>query len=265
MTGNALFRVVIYYGCGNLQDQGEAMIHTKTLSGIAALFLCATLVTTNAVANGINESGRSSTQTRQVANFSRIVIAGSGIVQVTPGGQYHLDVTADDAFLRYITTEVSGDTLVLGFRPGVRMAFHSSPRFNISLPELKEVKISGSGSITLQRIVRASQFEAAISGSGSMNGPIDVGSLVTRISGSGNLEFSGHAQSMTVEVSGSGNVNYRALVADTAKVSMSGSGNVWIVANNTIDGSITGSGSLHYGGTARPAVRSSGSGRIEPF
>ncbi len=241
-------------------------------AGVFAGIVCLVVISSSAAAYGIAEpagriigSGRSTTETRNISGFTKIVVAGSGDAVVTPGTRYHVSVIADDNLLPYITTDVEGGTLVLGKKPNMSYRTSSRIRYEISLPELVGVQISGSGNCVINATAKSSRFDASISGSGSVRGPVNVGALTVGISGSGNINLSGRTDREDVRVSGSGTVDCRSLRANSANVSIGGSGDVWLVAHQSLDGTISGSGTLHYSGQARPNVRASGSGGIRSF
>ena len=63
---------------------------------------------------GVRGSGDLVTESRQVSDFDRVALSGSGQVVITQGAEEGLSVEADDNLMQYVRTEVSGRTLELG-------------------------------------------------------------------------------------------------------------------------------------------------------
>ena len=63
-------------------------------------------------------SGVAASQTRDVAGFSGIELAGSNVVTVRVGGTQSVVVHADDNLLSRVTTQVRAGSLVIGNTPG---------------------------------------------------------------------------------------------------------------------------------------------------
>src|SRR5436190_2283958 len=69
------------------------------------------------VFNSIGGSGKIVTDPRTVSGFSAVSLSGGGRLVIDETGTESLTVTTDDNLLRYVTTEVHGDTLELGIDP----------------------------------------------------------------------------------------------------------------------------------------------------
>ena len=73
-------------------------------------------------------SGDMVTERRQASNFDSVTLLGSGEVIIVQDGEESLTIETDDNILQYITSEVSGGTLILAFEPGTtNISPRSSP------------------------------------------------------------------------------------------------------------------------------------------
>ena len=63
----------------------------------------------------VRGSGDIVKESRDVDGFDRIVVTGAGTVIITQGGSESLTIETDDNLMEYIETEVSGNTLEIGF------------------------------------------------------------------------------------------------------------------------------------------------------
>lgn len=189
-------------------------------------------------------SGKRATETRKVASFKRIVLAGSGKMQITAGGAQSLSISIDDNILPQITTVVKGDTLTIGNKGSYSSKMDLT--VTATVPTLEGVEIEGSGS-AVAKGVKGSRFSADVSGSGS-------------------VEADGAVDTAEVSISGSGSAKLRDLKAKTASVDISGSGRAHVYAAETVKADISGSGSIGYDGHPGHVQKSiSGSGSVNPL
>jgi hypothetical protein len=215
--------------------------------------------------NVVNGSGILRTESRTVAAFTAIVIEGSGNVTLSQGGTQSVSVETDDNLLPLVKTEVRAGVLYLGFKEGVKPVHVSQLEFLISVPQLSALKISGSGNLHATTLIRSDALILEISGSGGIYSELDVGRLEVTISGSGGITVEGKTDQLSVTISGSGSMQGRDLVSGAAEVTVNGSGEAVINARRTISIIVSGSGRVAYGGGAKAAVTSSGSGVVQQF
>ncbi len=193
--------------------------------------------------NGTRGSGKIVSDTRELSEFSKVHLTGSGDVVITKGTKREVRVEADDNVIESVRTEVGSDgTLTLGLKKGSWNNVHL--KYTIVNPTLEGVDISGSGSINVESDFDAKQMQSGISGSGSVR--FKGGKTARheiRISGSGSVMADNlEADDVTVEISGSGSANVHA--KKTLNAQIRGSGDVYYKGSPSITQSIRGSGSL---------------------
>lgn len=192
----------------------------------------------------VTGNGQIVTQQRPVGDFRAISSTGSGDVVVRIGPRPSLSVTAESNILPLLVTEVRGDRLELKSRGSYRT--RHSPRYTITVPDLRALEIVGSGDGRIEGLANR-EFRASISGSG-------------------NIVASGRTGSLSLNIAGSGDADTRALQAGRVAVSIAGSGDARVRTNGPLTGSIAGSGNIRYAG--RPTVvqvTRAGSGTIRPL
>jgi hypothetical protein len=234
---------------------------------------------TFAAADVVIGNGRVETERRSVPAFKSIAVSGSGILRVHRGAQ-KLELRADSNILPYITTTVLGSELIIGFKPFTSILRSSKLEYELSLPDLSAVKISGSGDAYVDAF-KGEDFEARVSGSGGIKADLDynaislvssgsggfdaklkASSLVLRCSGSGEAFIKGSADRAEVTITGSGALGARDFAVGEARLVISGSGKVELRASRTLDATLSGSGGVRYWGSPQVSQRISGSGRI---
>lgn len=235
------------------------MCKKKFLLVVLLLGALLTFTSCTAVVKG---SGNIVSESRQVSNFERIILNGSGEVIVTQGGSETLNIETDDNVMKHLEVEVENGALKLGFKPGVSVFSYTRLVFYVGVDDLNGLTISGSGDIEADSL-QTERLEATISGSGDIQiTELNADSVVANISGSGEINLFGEITAQDVNISGSGKYLAGEVCSSSVRVGVSGSGDATVCAVDTLDSNISGSGSVNYYG--RPSVnsQSSGSGRL---
>lgn len=238
------------------------MKNTVVLS-IALLFI--------AVANAqwgkkINGNGNRVTLERTTTDYDEIAVAGWFDVELVAGREGKLTLTGEENLLEYIETEVKNGTLSIRVEKGVNLnpsSWKSGLLITVPVESIRAVSLSGSGDIVGKQPIKASHFEASISGSGDVSLRIEAESVATSLSGSGDITLGGRAVDLKVQVSGSGDVKAYELQADNVDVSVSGSADVKVTAHKRLTARVSGSGDVQYQGNPEKVdSKSSGSGDV---
>ena len=186
-------------------------------------------------------SGVTATQTRTVAAFTSLDLAGSNNVTINVGRPRHVVVHADSNLINHVTTNVVAGTLVIGDTGSVRVSGPMS--VDVSVPSLTALSLSGSGQISATGI--------------------STPQLTVTISGSGLVSAAGTATRLDATVNGSGQAKLSQLTARDVHAVVSGSGLIQVTATTSLDAAVPGSGTIIYSGNP-PQVTTSvtGSGAV---
>ena len=191
--------------------------------------------------NGVEGSGTTATEIREVAPFASVDLAGSNQVSITVGPEQSVRVRADDNLIDLVTTDVRAGELVIDNRGSFQT--NSPMSVEVTLPVLDAVSLSGSGTLTAQA-VRA-------------------GTLTVGLPGSGTIRASGATDRLQATLDGSGELQLNDLIAAQATAVVSGSGLIELVATETLDATVSGSGSIFYSGNPSQVTKSiTGTGAI---
>jgi hypothetical protein len=177
------------------------------------------------------------TQTRSVAQFSRINLAGSNNVTVTVGGPQSVVVVADSKLINDVTTRVVDGTLTIAATGS--FTAQSPMSVEVSVPSLAALEVSGSGQIS------ASGIKAQW--------------LTVTISGNGVLYAIGSTAQLDVTLSGEGTAQLNQLVADNVSALVTGTGLIEVTATASLFAVVPGDGAIIYGGNP-PKVTTSVTG-----
>jgi hypothetical protein len=209
----------------------------------------------------IKGSGKQATETRTLANFSKISLEGDMDVYVTYGTTESARIEADDNLLKYITTKIEGNELVISSSEPIHS--ESPIKVYVTADDLAALSIAGSGKMVTQTPFTSKDFGASIAGSGDIDANIIAEKLSASVAGSGNVILKGSANLASVTVAGSGDVKGYNLVTKTASVDIAGSGNCELNTTEQLTGNIMGSGSIYYHGDPKLNRSIMGSGDIQ--
>lgn len=192
-------------------------------------------------ASTVHGSGIALRQARAVAAFSAVDLSGSNDVTITVGRARSVLVRADDNLIGNVKTRVHAGTLVIDTTGTFTTKTPMS--VTISVPSLRALRLSGSGTVTADGIHTA-RFAVELSGSGIVRARGSVTRLDATLGGSGQALLAG-------------------LVARDVRASLAGSGEIRVTATERLDASLPGSGAITYAGKPGHVSKSvTGSGTI---
>lgn len=233
-------------------------MHMKILSPFLGMLV---IVFTITGCISVQGSGKLITAEREVSEFNKVHLKGSGNVFLTPGEKQSLEIITDDNIMPLIETDVSGKKLTISH--GNSRLRPTSFEIYITVENLEGVGISGSGDIIGKDPFVTDTLYAEISGSGDMDLEVETGMLETKISGSGSIHLSGKAEDFTISINGSGKIDALDMEAKNASVKVNGSGDCRVYASETLDAKISGSGDVYYKGRPQINTEISGSGSLK--
>ncbi len=205
-------------------------------------------------------------ESRPVAGFSRVTLAGTGTLRISQGERESLTVESTTEMLEKTTSEVRDGELTLGLKRGAWLSGvrdkSSTIIFELTMKEVNCISLSGVGGIEAGP-VRTGKLSLVVSGSGTLvvHG-LSADGLDVTLSGAGSCEVDGKTTSQDVIVSGAGDYRAGGLESATAKVSISGAGNAEVRVADTIDAVVSGAGNVTCCGEPTVFRRVTGVGRI---
>ena len=114
-------------------------------------------------------SGNVVEETRPVSGVKGVDLATIGDVIIEIGDEESLRIEAEDNLMKFFETEVRSGTLRISTNPrSVNLRPTQPVRFFLTVKELEEVTISGSGDIQVPDL-EADRFSVDIGGSGDVN------------------------------------------------------------------------------------------------
>ena len=209
---------------------------------LAVIIIIIFFIKNNLTKNNIQGSGNIISESRELNNFTSIILLGSIDVNIKTSESNNCVVVADDNLIPYIKTEVVNNKLNISLNE----SYSSEEKLvvNINTPNFDEVSLFGSGDINILDF-KNNNLSLNISGSGNITGNGEVETLVVKINGSGNLmskEIKSKSATITINGSGVGKV----FASDSISAKINGSGNIKYFGNpENVDSIINGSGDIN--------------------
>ncbi|MFH1501501.1 MAG: head GIN domain-containing protein [Candidatus Eisenbacteria bacterium] len=205
-------------------------------------------------------------ETRDVSGFSRVTLAGMGVLRIVQENEESLTIEASPAMLEKVTSEVADGELTLGLRKGSWLSgMRQKDRrilLELTMREVSGISLSGVGDVEAGS-VHAGRLELKVSGAGTlMVEDLTAESLVTVLSGTGSCEVAGRVGEQDVTVSGAGSYGARKLESATARALVSGAGSIVISARDTLDATVSGVGNIECHGDPTVFRRVTGVGKV---
>lgn len=212
------------------------------------------------VFNCLDGDGVWETRTLDMETFSGIKLNMPIDVYITQGDDFLVEVEGKEDIIDELDLDVHNDIWEIETDRCVRDI--GNMKIYITMPNIKSLKISGSGKIIGQNEFTVNNIDLTISGSGDMDLLLDAQNIDGNISGSGEMWLEGNADLLDFNISGSGDLNAFNLFCNDVKIRISGSGDARVNALDTLDVNISGSGDVFYKGHPSIDVHISGSGDL---
>ena len=226
-----------------------------------ALFLfAATACSDDLILGGedVDGSGTIVAESRDVAGFDKVTLAGEGTVILDEGQDVSLTVETDDNLLVHIETTVSNNTLTIATERGIDIDPSAYVIYRVTAPDITGLTLTGAGSIELSS-AQADRFTIALTGAGDIEiDDLQADDLDVQITGVGSVVLAGHARFQDVNLSGTGDYRGRDLESERAAVATTGVGSATVWVTGELDATVTGVGSINYYGS--PVVMQSVTG-----
>lgn len=209
----------------------------------------------------IDGSGNSIAETRDVDAFEYVSLTMPARLIVRNGADYSVLIEADDNILPLITSDVRSGTLTLSYsqlcvRPS------ETVRVTVTTPVIREIAVTGTGTVTSDGMLRAESLATRITGAGDMDLTVETTTLATTITGTGNVNIEGTAKDHLISLPGAGSVDASKLQTGHTTVEIFGSGDAKVNASQTLTVKITGRGTVLYAGNPRIDQTITGTGSV---
>jgi len=213
----------------------------------------------------VRGSGNIITETRQVSDFNKVQLDGAGTLTIIKGVSESLQIEADDNVLPELTSDVTGNTLVLGIEENwwqKAIIPTQGIEYVLTVTGLSNITINGAADLYLDGF-ETDSLTIEINGAGNITvSDLAANAFEFEINGTANSDLSGEVDDLSIMVNGMGNVQAGDLQTSTADIEINGLGNGTIWVTDSLSVSISGGGSLSYYGFPTVSQDISGAGDI---
>jgi hypothetical protein len=206
---------------------------------------------------GISGNGNVVEDTRNVKGFTGVEVSTGIDVYLTQGEEFEVIVEADENLQDVILTELRGDRLVVR-TDHVNIRSAKSKKVHVTLPELRELKISSAGDCVGQTPFECEDLRLSISSAGDLTLEVEADRIDLDISSSGDARLSGSVRVFDANLSSAGDLHAFDLVAGKVDVTVSSAGDARVHATDELTMNASSAGSIYYRGDAE-VVRSTSS------
>ncbi|HAS47379.1 MAG TPA: hypothetical protein DCS93_43280 [Microscillaceae bacterium] len=200
---------------------------------------------------------------RELPKFNSLLHNISGNIVWKQGEKQRVEIQAVPEVIEQITTEVKeGGLLYIGYRDPNYQLNDNKLYIFITTPEIKAIRLSGSGNLQSKNRWNVDNLSLAISGSGNIDISLKADKLMAQISGSGNINLKGKSDDCEIGVNGAGQLAGYKFKVDNCRAKLSGSGSCALYVKDQLSVAITGSGSMTYKGSPNVSKLIEGSGSL---
>lgn len=239
----------------------NAKIKSGTILTIGLLLLfCFFMISCDEAIPG---SGKSIKETRNVNSFSRIVVSGAIKIVLTQASTEKVVIEADDNLMKYITTNVIGNTLEIDMKERVNSL--STIIAYISFKDLTYLDLSGACELTNNDTLVLQELSIDGSGASEFDLKMKLEKLNLDLSGASEIDLAGSAKTLIADLSGASDLSSDDFKVETASIDISGAGSARVYVTTELNASVSGAASVRYKGEPKLLTDISGAGSISPL
>jgi hypothetical protein len=199
-----------------------------------------------------------------ITEFNTIHVSGIFDVEITQSDTYNINVDANHNFFKNLDVSKEGDTLRIRHSRhiGWRAAL-VKPRVEVTLPSLKELRLSGATGVRISGFNSSESFKLDMSGASSLEGDISAGNTDLDVSGASRVRLYGSSRDAVIRASGANRIDLHEFTIVNAAVKLSGASRLSANVSGRLDARL--SGASYFGWRGEPVmgdIRTSGAARL---
>lgn len=191
--------------------------------------------------NGVEGSGTTVTETRDLTGFRSVDVGGVFQVEITAQKDFAVEVEADDNLIGLIRTEVRSG--VLHIEAENKFSSDNQVRIRISAPDIEGLFVSGAAKVDVSNLKNSG--------------------LTVDSSGAAKIVLAGESSKLNIDVSGAAKVDSENLLSKIAVVETSGASQVSVNVTEELRADATGASKIVYTGSPASVIeKTSGSSKV---
>lgn len=200
---------------------------------------------------------------RTLTGYDGIVFSAVGDVFISQGTDFSFTMQGPENVVEALTTEIIGSDLLISSTRCFNGIDEGSPfTINITIPVVRSLDMSGTGSMKSVNTLTGNFIEIAFNGVGYLDVDIEADSLHSEITGSGAVKLAGVVGKHDIIQASVAEVSAYGLVADSTIVDHRGVGNLYFYVNALLKVSLSGTGNIYYKGNPVIDKQITGTGEV---
>lgn len=194
----------------------------------------------------IRVSSTEVTETRDIKNYSGVVLANVATLKITQGQEYAFKIQGPENVVELTYSRVQNDLLVIG----TDECFNGDYELIIELtaPDFKVFNLTGIGAIETMNTINTDIIEVDLIGIGSIEAAFNADTIYTNIAGQAIVKYYGQAHRHELESSGEFSFKGFPLSTNHTQINITGEGDSEVTANESLRVFIEGAGNVYYMG-----------------
>lgn len=226
------------------------MKKSVVLSLFCVVLLTACNISVNSSGWSLEPSGNIVKKEYKQTAFDKIDIDAAANVKIiqSTDSDYRVVLSAPENYVDIFNFEVNKHELNVEFKKTQMNIDVKNVDITIYVPHLHKLENDGIANIEIDSF-RSDELKVENDGVGSMFlSALQIAHLEVDCGGVGSMELSGEAERAELDCSGVGSIKAEKLKAKSVKARVSGVGGISCYASQSIDGDVSGVGSLNYAG-----------------
>jgi hypothetical protein len=210
------------------------------------------------------KGARQRTEEFSLTDFDGIEIGGGFEAEIIRSDACAVSVTAEDELFRNLDVSKDGGTLRIRHSRHIGWrAQLSRPRIKVTLPTIRELRLSGATRATITGFSSSEKITMEMSGASSISGDIVAGDADLQLSGASRARLTGSARDIVLEASGANHAELGGFSLQNAAVKLSGATHVTLKMDGRLDAKLSGVSHLSlFGNPVMGNIRTTGASRI---
>ena len=211
-----------------------------------------------------DKESQRTTKEFQLKDFTGIEVGGAFEVEIVRADSHSVSISAEEGLLRNLNVSKDGNILRIGHSRHIGWrAELTRPRARITMPVLKELRLSGATRATISGFNSAEALALHMSGASSLSGDITAGNAQFELSGASRARLTGSAKDVAISASGANHMELGAFPVHNASVRLSGASHIVIKMDGRLDARLSGVSHFNYiGNPTMGNIRTSGASHL---
>jgi hypothetical protein len=184
-------------------------------------------------------------------DFNSVSVGWGMHIKVTQSSSYFIEIKGDEADLKVIKVEKSGDEVKF-YVPRNNYRMHDEVNITVNLPELTELGLSGGSEGDISMDIKSKPFKSHLSGGSRLSkGTLNCGNSEFELSGGSYIKLNGKCGDLNISGSGGSIFELKDFAAKDVECSLSGGSQAKVKMDGTLNTEQSGGSMLTYYGNAK--------------